>query len=78
MFFTYLHRELRHRMRQSVFVSLGLALGIGLERTRCDHSGEAGAAMSTLVESRSMPIQPLRRCWVRICSARYDASSLTQ
>lgn len=30
MFFRYLHRELRHRLRQSVFVSVGLALGIGL------------------------------------------------
>jgi putative ABC transport system permease protein len=31
MFFvTFLKRELRHRMRQAVFVALGLALGIGL------------------------------------------------
>lgn len=30
MFFRYLHRELRHRVRQMVFVSVGLALGIGL------------------------------------------------
>ncbi|HEY5986845.1 MAG TPA: ABC transporter permease [Streptosporangiaceae bacterium] len=30
MFFTYLRRELRRRMRQAVIISLGLALGIGL------------------------------------------------
>src|SRR6266567_2979043 len=31
MFFvTYLRRELRRRMRQSVFIVLGLALGVGL------------------------------------------------
>jgi putative ABC transport system permease protein len=30
MFFTYLWRELRRRMRQAVFISLGLALGVGL------------------------------------------------
>jgi putative ABC transport system permease protein len=30
MFFTYLRRELRGRMRQAVFIALGLAVGIGL------------------------------------------------
>ena len=30
MFFTYLGRELRRRMRQAVFIALGLAVGIGL------------------------------------------------
>ena len=30
MFFTYLERELRRRMRQAVFAALGLAVGIGL------------------------------------------------
>jgi ABC-type antimicrobial peptide transport system permease subunit len=30
VFFTYLARELRRRMRQAVFITLGLALGIGL------------------------------------------------
>jgi putative ABC transport system permease protein len=31
MFFvTYLRRELRRRMRQAVFITLGLALGVGL------------------------------------------------
>jgi hypothetical protein len=31
MFFvTYLRRELRRRMRQAIFVALGLAAGIGL------------------------------------------------
>src|SRR5260370_36508985 len=30
MFFTYLRRELRRRMRQAIFISLGLAWGIGL------------------------------------------------
>src|ERR1700690_2092964 len=30
MFITYLRRELRRRMRQAVFIPLGLALGVGL------------------------------------------------
>jgi putative ABC transport system permease protein len=30
VFLTYLHRELRHRMRQTVLIALGLAVGIGL------------------------------------------------
>src|ERR1700733_1871235 len=30
MFFTYLRRELRRRMRQAIFIALVLALGIGL------------------------------------------------
>src|SRR6266568_4362814 len=30
MFFTYLRRELRRRMKQAVFAALGLAVGIGL------------------------------------------------
>jgi putative ABC transport system permease protein len=30
MFLTYLHRELRHRMRQTVLIALALAVGIGL------------------------------------------------
>ena len=30
MFFTYLWRELRRRMRQAVLIALGLALGVGL------------------------------------------------
>ncbi len=29
-FFTYLRRELRHRMRQAIVIAIGLALGIGL------------------------------------------------
>jgi putative ABC transport system permease protein len=30
MFFTYIWRELRRRMRQAVLIALGLALGVGL------------------------------------------------
>ena len=30
MFFTYLRRELRRRMRQATFIALGLAVGVGL------------------------------------------------
>jgi putative ABC transport system permease protein len=30
MFVTYLLRELRRRMRQAIFIALGLALGVGL------------------------------------------------
>jgi hypothetical protein len=29
MFFTYLWRELRRRLRQAVLIALGLALGVG-------------------------------------------------
>ena len=32
-FFTYLARELRRRMRQAVFIALGLAVGVGLVLT---------------------------------------------
>ena len=32
-FFTYLFRELRRRLRQSVFIALGLAVGVGLVLT---------------------------------------------
>lgn len=30
LYLTYLRRELRHRMRQAVFIAMGLALGVGL------------------------------------------------
>src|SRR6516164_5125752 len=32
-FFTYLARELRRRMRQAIFIALGLAVGVGLVLT---------------------------------------------
>src|SRR5215472_15652294 len=32
-FFTYLARELRRRLRQTVFIALGLAVGVGLVLT---------------------------------------------
>ena len=32
-FFTYLARELRHRLRQAIFIALGLAVGVGLVLT---------------------------------------------
>jgi hypothetical protein len=54
LFFTYLRRELRHRMRQTVVTAAGLALGIGLVITV--------TALSSGCASRKA------RCWGR-CSA---------
>src|SRR6266702_1485240 len=42
MFFTYLRRELRRRMKQAVFAALGLAVGIGLVITVTAASAESG------------------------------------
>jgi putative ABC transport system permease protein len=33
VFFTYLAKELRHRLRQAIFIALGLAVGVGLVLT---------------------------------------------
>ena len=41
MFTTYLLRELRRRMRQSIFIALGLALGVGLVITVMAEIGRA-------------------------------------
>lgn len=48
-FLTYLRRELRRRMRQSVFIVLGLALGVGLVvTTMAVSSGVQGAQREVL------------------------------
>jgi ABC-type antimicrobial peptide transport system permease subunit len=51
MFFTYLGRELRRRMRQAVFAALGLAVGIGLVITVTAASAGVRDAQSTVLHS---------------------------
>jgi ABC-type antimicrobial peptide transport system permease subunit len=51
MFFTYLRRELRRRMRQAVLISLGLALGIGLVITVTALSAGVKNAQGTVLHS---------------------------
>src|SRR5216683_3211139 len=51
MFFTYLWRELRRRMRQAIFISLGLALGVGLVITVTGASNGVRDAQSTVLHS---------------------------
>jgi putative ABC transport system permease protein len=51
MFFTYLRRELRRRMRQAIFISVGLALGIGLVITVNAASSGVKAAQGTVLQN---------------------------
>src|SRR6516225_6238232 len=51
MFLTYLRRELRRRLRQAVFISLGLALGVGLVITVTAASGGVQNAQATVLYS---------------------------
>jgi putative ABC transport system permease protein len=51
MFFTYLRRELRRRMRQAILISLGLALGIGLVITVTAASAGVKNAQGTVLEN---------------------------
>jgi ABC-type antimicrobial peptide transport system permease subunit len=51
VFFTYLGRELRRRMRQAVFIALGLAVGIGLVITVTAASSGVKNAQSTVLHS---------------------------
>jgi ABC-type lipoprotein release transport system permease subunit len=51
MFFTYLLRELRRRMRQAIFVGLGLALGVGLVITVTAASNGVSASQGTVLKS---------------------------
>jgi putative ABC transport system permease protein len=51
MFFTYLGRELRRRMRQAIFISVGLALGIGLVITVTAASSGVKAAQGTVLQN---------------------------
>src|SRR3984885_11089088 len=51
MFFTYLGRELRRRMRQAVIIALGLALGIGLVITVIAASSGVKNAQGTVLHS---------------------------
>jgi putative ABC transport system permease protein len=51
MFFTYLWRELRRRMRQAIFISVGLALGIGLVITVNAASSGVRAAQGTVLQN---------------------------
>ena len=51
MFFTYLRRELRGRMRQAVFITLGLALGVGLVITVTAASAGVKNAQGTVLHA---------------------------
>ena len=51
MFLTYLRRELRRRMRQATFISLGLALGIGLVITVTAASSGVKDAQTTVLHA---------------------------
>ncbi len=51
MFFTYLRRELRRRMRQAILISLGLALGVGLVITVSAASNGVKAAQGTVLQN---------------------------
>jgi putative ABC transport system permease protein len=51
VFFTYLGRELRRRMRQAIFIALGLAVGIGLVITVTAASSGVKNAQSTVLHS---------------------------
>ena len=51
MFFTYLRRELRGRMRQAVFIVLGLALGVGLVITVTAASAGVKNAQGTVLHA---------------------------
>jgi ABC-type antimicrobial peptide transport system permease subunit len=51
MFFTYLGRELRRRMRQAAFAALGLAIGIGLVITVTAASAGVRDAQSKVLHS---------------------------
>jgi len=51
MFFTYLWRELRRRMRQAIFIAVGLALGIGLVITVTAASDGVKNAQSDVLHS---------------------------
>ena len=51
MFFTYLGRELRRRMRQAAFAALGLAVGIGLVITVTAASAGVRDAQGTVLHS---------------------------
>jgi putative ABC transport system permease protein len=51
MFFTYLWRELRRRMRQAVLIALGLALGVGLVITVTAASDGVTASQATVLHT---------------------------
>ena len=51
MFFTYLRRELRRRMRQAVFIALGRALGVGLVITVTAASAGVKDAQGTVLHA---------------------------
>jgi ABC-type antimicrobial peptide transport system permease subunit len=51
MFFTYLVRELRRRMRQAILIALGLALGIGLVITVEAASSGVNSSQTTVLHS---------------------------
>jgi ABC-type lipoprotein release transport system permease subunit len=55
MFFTYLWRELRRRLRQAVLIALGLALGVGLVITVTAASDGVKASQATALIDKLAP-----------------------
>ena len=51
LLFTYMRRELRHRLRQTIFVAIGLAVGIGLVLTVAATSAGVRTAQSKVLAS---------------------------
>jgi putative ABC transport system permease protein len=51
VFFTYLRRELRRRMRQAILIAFGLAVGIGLVITVTALSAGVKNAQGTVLHS---------------------------
>jgi putative ABC transport system permease protein len=51
LLFTYMRRELRHRLRQTIFVVVGLAVGIGLVLTVAATSAGVRTAQGKVLES---------------------------
>jgi ABC-type lipoprotein release transport system permease subunit len=51
MFFTYLRRELRRRIRQATFIALGLAVGIGLVIVVTAASSGVKSAQATVLQN---------------------------
>src|SRR5438034_1571893 len=51
MFFTYIWRELRRRMRQAILAALGLALGVGLVITVTAASNGVKDAQATVLHT---------------------------
>jgi hypothetical protein len=91
MFATYLLRELRRRMRQAIFVALGLALGVGLVITVTAASDGVSAIQGTVLHwlygggdrrgpqhRRQLAAPRLRQPGLHGCRRRLAAAAFSQ